>query len=1175
MKTTKPWTTLSILAVVCACSSDKIETDYCPDDPNKTAPGICGCGVSDFDDAGKLNYSCIESTYSPIDLCPDDPNKTAPGICGCGIPDTDENGIVKTACLEQYGQLDLCPDDPGKTAPGVCGCGVADTDSDEDNTPDCIDECPDDPNKTDKGKCGCNIADFDEDGNEVEFCVDECPDDPNKTEPGICGCGTADDDSDGDGTMDCKDNCDQDSLKTEPGICGCGTPDDDVHMADRDGDTVIDCLDACPDNATKSIKGITDCDSLDSDGDGVNDEDEDCPFNPNIKSKAADGSDPAECNYNDDGIFEIWSAADFERLQTEIDQLINNDDILTGGKFSCEGSDYYSTYNSVYESKAVRCIDNTHLLVCARDSSIPVYFYKNVPVISCDDTSYDYISLTTTNGSVPSTGIPSAFNQYCSTSGFKSICADSQTRYVCRAYNYEISSGYRTEASACPGGCTTTYSGDTPSGSTCNLCTGTYVSSDGDIGQCCYSDYQSTITASGTYKTCISNRIVEIQDSACRMVGDNGMISCAASKNTVVPIIRAKLMRDLDLSEAYKTQTYGGRNIIVPRPLDLYKVDLNGNDHTITATANDPKVRAVVTKPIIGNIIESRVHDLNLDYDLGGQTSASFANWSYRSVIEKVGWTGNANLSGSLLDESYSTFGGLIAAIEETEIAESSVKGSIVSDHTYSMAGLVNQVSNSYIHDSTINLSLLSGRSTVGGAIYRIQNNNIIEKMNVAIERFEYGYDASGLIYNSWGSHKSLDDIKIKLGSVYQNTSGLDFGDDYNFYGLVDTLKNTDITGNIDIQIDSADLASYFYGVGEEVYLKKSINMVLGDIRSSETIRVLAADLNGNIDNSKIRVQRLNTWQRPYNPSIYGLANHLGNSNQPLSAKNVDIHIDSIESEATGTVYAASYSANLSDDSALSVTIDNIKTKGMVYLAGYNPQKLSGTIDVGTIHSGKDIYTVFSILTNYDFDLSNLRIHVKDAKADDGNIYLLGKETKYSGTVDHISILDNIAVRFDRAEAQSIMVIESINSIATHMTGLSNIAIYADAYTHAEKLSPLFANTINAEAGLLELSNFVLNTRMTDCSETDDNGKAICALYRDLNFATTVTSEDALEAENVYVRRWDVEQRLVNPLDAEVTPFGEGDNAFTTEEIVELLGDKWELLSLGDRESGVKVPWLK
>ena len=61
----------------------------------------------------------------------------------------------------------------------------------------------------------------------------------------------------------------------------------------------------------------------------------------------------------------------------------------------------------------------------------------------------------------------------------------------------------------------------------------------------------------------------------------------------------------------------------------------------------------------------------------------------------------------------------------------------------------------------------------------------------------------------------------------------------------------------------------------------------------------------------------------------------------------------------------------------------------------------------------------------------------------------------------------------------------------------------------------------------------------------------------------------------MYVRRWDVEQRLVNPLDAEVTPFGEGDNAFTTEEIVELLGDKWELLSLGDRESGVKVPWLK
>ena len=37
--------------------------------------------------------------------------------------------------------------------------------------------------------------------------LDECRDDPNKTEAGVCGCGIADLDSDLDGTYDCQDSC--------------------------------------------------------------------------------------------------------------------------------------------------------------------------------------------------------------------------------------------------------------------------------------------------------------------------------------------------------------------------------------------------------------------------------------------------------------------------------------------------------------------------------------------------------------------------------------------------------------------------------------------------------------------------------------------------------------------------------------------------------------------------------------------------------------------------------------------------------------------------------------------------------------------------------------------------------------------------------------------------------
>ncbi len=87
------------------------------------------------------------------DGCPNDPNKTEPGICGCGVPDddSDEDGVADCE--------DGCPNDPDKTEPGICGCGVPDDDSDEDGVADCEDGCPDDPDKTEPGICGCGVPD--------------------------------------------------------------------------------------------------------------------------------------------------------------------------------------------------------------------------------------------------------------------------------------------------------------------------------------------------------------------------------------------------------------------------------------------------------------------------------------------------------------------------------------------------------------------------------------------------------------------------------------------------------------------------------------------------------------------------------------------------------------------------------------------------------------------------------------------------------------------------------------------------------------------------------------------------------------------------------------------------------------------------------------------------------
>lgn len=73
-----------------------------------------------------------DGTPDVNDGCPDDPQKTQPGACGCGAPDADRDGDGTLNCL------DGCPDDPFKTGPGACGCGVPDVDADNSGVADCL-----------------------------------------------------------------------------------------------------------------------------------------------------------------------------------------------------------------------------------------------------------------------------------------------------------------------------------------------------------------------------------------------------------------------------------------------------------------------------------------------------------------------------------------------------------------------------------------------------------------------------------------------------------------------------------------------------------------------------------------------------------------------------------------------------------------------------------------------------------------------------------------------------------------------------------------------------------------------------------------------------------------------------------------------------------------------------
>ena len=289
--------------------------DDCPDDPAKTAPGLCGCGTPDNDTDADGEADCVDG-------CPDDPERVAPNACGVCAP----------TALERCDGLDDDCDgraDEGFGVGGVCSAGVGmcrangrvvclpDGAAACDAVPGvpaaelCDGRDEDCDGRTDEGfglgvACSAGVGQCRRPG--VVVCaaggVAACNAVPGAPQPERCN--RADDDCDGetdepeaidaplwyrdadsdghgnpddarpacaplDGRVAAADDCDDTAADVNPAaVEACNARDDtcdglvDEGLADADSDGTPDCRDACPRTHAQSAPGVCGCGALDS-----------------------------------------------------------------------------------------------------------------------------------------------------------------------------------------------------------------------------------------------------------------------------------------------------------------------------------------------------------------------------------------------------------------------------------------------------------------------------------------------------------------------------------------------------------------------------------------------------------------------------------------------------------------------------------------------------------------------------------------------------------------------------------------------------------------------------------------------------------------------------------------------------------------------------------------------
>ena len=1077
--------------------------------------------------------------------------------------------LLASGCVDNDpAEVRLCPEGSLKTAPGVCGCDAEDADADGDTVMDCIDKCPGDAKKSEPGICGCGTPDTDSDGDGTPDCKDLCPDDAQKTAPGICGCGTPDADSDGDGTPDCKDLCPDDPQKIAAGICGCGTADTPENIADTDGDGTPDCLDGCPENPYKTAPGNSTCDDRDTDGDGAEDAQDDCPYNPDIQ-KLKDGE---SCNLktetDDDGnavtVFEVWSAYDLVELR----KYLGTKSYGLEMAFCDEGS---PSVCSEEPDAGYICSDN---------------MYRRV---TC------YGGCAVKDGAFECKQSKEATEKHevgedCSVwEDSYSVCTSEKTFTKCE--NKIVAE------ETCRNGeiCKNAAENGGKTGCAKISATGNEVAAGGNPGDACDSfKYTETCKSETQMLTC-ADGIVSAK--TCALCADFAGSAFCYEMPAPEHGLRVRLMNDVELADALPLAEKVTESCAANwTPLNLHRVDFDGQDHTIYLSKSRPE--CVLNNPLFFIVSDSRVANLNLSYDVAGKAAAVLFYYIYNTLAERISYTGSRRNGAQLFSEFDPSEGG--------------------TKNPFTLAFVSNH---SYFGNIALDMPLLDTAS-----IIYVSESTYFKDIDIKIKNYHYNGNANNDdIYAFGETHEA---------GIMQNFS-LDIG---NFSLSSDSKKFKDITiagnfsmilNNFDINVSAFDFshvssvkslrAGVFYSFANGMHI------TLGDIGSGSSDTKYAPEIDelSLIDFAILPFKDVTVKTGDLHAKSINLFNAQGCKIEDVTAsvgkiyadtvkgfeiagsdiKNADITLGDIAAggdvnlfkiaasslenfKVKGNNIAAKNYFSFAQDSDSEITFDsaeltvnNIKTSGEMNLfMPFAGQKTTLKNVVLSVASATSLESIWAFDVIQGAAIENSRFSVKDSAA---------AESIFFAYYADGAKMSDIAVRMDKIYAGD----EAFMFGKFGGSSIAGGAFFADMQSTSDQTFP-FIKTL-AFGSPMSLKNIV--TSGVHAQYTRENPEDLRdyadskALSGGHAVGEVVAASGTLEIENVYWFKQTAEAMPIGASDAfdaaltvtgSFAPYAADGNAALGDikkasEAVQSLGSGWELTEADIQGTKVKIPWLK